>query len=122
MSFDAVVTACKDIGIFTGAATLLWRIFIFLKAATDTVRAATVTAKAIPGFMTSTSEGLNNMQVYMQKAVDNHLNHIESGIATVASSTSKTAEGMERLQNDFRDYILEDTKTQAIILERLPQL
>lgn len=112
MSLDMVLTVCKDASIFVGAATLLWGIFLFLKAATDT-------AKALPGFMASTTASLTNMGAYMEKAVDNHLTHIESGIGELAVSSSKTADGIETLQSDFREYTVKDAQTQAVVLERL---
>jgi hypothetical protein len=122
MSLESVALVCKEVGIYTGAMTILWKVFVFLKAATDAVRSTADTARAIPGFMNSTTAGLGDMRVYMRKAVDNHLNHIESGIVELSNSSSKMADGMEKLQSDFRDYMLEDAKTQAIVLERLPQL
>jgi hypothetical protein len=115
MSYTEIAALAKEVGLWSGIATLLWKGISFLQAATKT-------AKAIPVFMQSTTKSLGGLQVLVQQAVGNHLTHIETAVTETADSNKIFASNMETLRGDFQDFMKDSIETSTKILERLPEL
>jgi hypothetical protein len=115
MSYVELAAFAKEVGLWSGIATLVWKGITFLQAATKT-------AKAIPAFMQSTTNSLTGLQVHVKQAVGNHLTHMEKDIAEMASDTKQFTATMYDLRNDFKDHARDNTVATTKILERLPEL
>lgn len=115
MSYVELAALAKEVGLWSGIATLLWKGIGLLQAATKTV-------KAIPDFMVSTTRSLDGLQVLVQQAVGNHLTHIEESVKETATSNKLFAANMETLRGDFQGFMRDSVEASTKILDRLPEL
>jgi uncharacterized phage infection (PIP) family protein YhgE len=105
----------KEVTEYVGISALVWRTFVFLHRATETVT-------KIPQFMVSTTSGLQSIQAHVETGVTNHLTHMEAGIEKLATSSERLADNMETMQGTFNTHVLDISNKQAVILDRLPNI
>lgn len=115
MPLGGIFSLLKDASEILGIAALVYKGVICLHQATQTFI-------ALPKFMDSTTTGIELIRNHAETAVTNHLTHMEQGISSLAQTTERFADSVEGMQRDFQKHVIEISKTQAVILDRVPQI
>lgn len=113
MAFDSnTLTPIKDLSFIIGTFVAVWKFIAFLQKIAKT-------ATQIPLFMENTTLGIGQIRDLTEKGVTNHLTHMEDGITRLADATERNAETQEKFRVDLGKYIVDMSKAQAVILDRL---